>query len=243
MKTGQRARRCELSTVDTALLVGGMLHAQAYFDADDPEEAEIRAHVDAIYWRIDWKWAQVRGHAVSMGWKPESGFIPHDWQGYNEAMLVVLLAMGSPTHPIGAEAWTAWTNSYKGAWGRFMGYEHLNFAPLFGHQYSHLWIDFRGIQDATMRERGIDYFENSRRAACAAGLRHRQSESWLDYGANVWGFTACDGPGMMRLADHMGRARYFLDYSARGAAAPTRWTTAPSRRRPRSRRCRSRPKS
>ena len=167
MKTGQRVGRSELSTVDTALLIGGMLHAQAYFDSDHPDEVEIRATVDAIYWRVDWKWAQVRGDFVSMGWKPESAFIPHDWQGYNEAMLVVLLALGSPTHPVGEGAWAAWTNSYKGAWGRFMGYEHLSFAPLFGHQYSHMWIDFRGIQDATMRERGIDYFENTRRAAYA----------------------------------------------------------------------------
>jgi hypothetical protein len=106
MKTGHRAGRSELSTVDTALLIGGMLHAQAYFDSDHPDEAEIRAQVDAVYWRVDWKWAQVRGDFVSMGWKPESGFIPHDWQGYNEAMLVVLLALGSPTHPVGAEAWT-----------------------------------------------------------------------------------------------------------------------------------------
>jgi hypothetical protein len=223
MKTGQRAGRSELSTVDTALLIGGMLHAQAYFDSDHPDEVEIRAQVDAIYWRVDWKWAQVRGDFVSMGWKPESGFIAHDWQGYNEAMLVVLLALGSPTHPVGAEAWTAWTNSYKGAWGRFMGYEHLSFAPLVGHQYSHMWIDFRGIQDASMRVRGIDYFENTRRAAYSQrAYAIANPKGWFEYGANVWGFTACDGPGKMHLTDRMGRSRYFLDYSARGAG---RWAT------------------
>jgi hypothetical protein len=197
MKTGHRARRCELSTVDTALLIGGMLHAQAYFDADHPDEAEIRAQVDAIYWRIDWKWAQVRGDFVSMGWKPETGFIPHDWQGYNEAMLVVLLAMGSPTHPVGAEAWTAWTNSYKGAWGRFMGYEHLSFAPLFGHQYSHLWIDFRGIKDAYMRQPGhdIDYFENSRRATLAQQAYCIANPlGFIGYSDTLWGITASDCP-------------------------------------------------
>jgi hypothetical protein len=223
MKSGQRAYRSEVSTVDTALLIGGMLHAQAYFDTDHPDEAEIRALVDQIYWRVDWKWAQVRGEFISMGWKPESGFIPHDWQGYNEAMLVVLLALGSPTHPVAAGAWNAWTNSYKGAWGRFMGYEHLSFAPLFGHQYSHLWIDFRGIQDASMRELGIDYFENSRRAAYAQrAYAIANPKGWYEYGPNVWGFTACDGPGKMYLTDRMGRARYFLDYSARGAG---RWST------------------
>ena len=99
-----------------------------------------------------------------------------------------------------------------------MGYEHLSFAPLFGHQYSHLWIDFRGIQDATMRERGIDYFENTRRAAYAQrAYAIANPKGWFEYGANVWGFTACDGPGAMHLTDRMGRTRYFLDYSARGA--------------------------
>lgn len=218
MKTGLRAGRCELSTVDTALLVGGLLHAQAYFDAAHPDEVEIREGVDAIYWRIDWKWAQVRGQLISMGWKPESGFIPHDWLGYNEAMLVVLLALGSPTHPVEESAWSAWSESYRGAWGRFMGYEHLSFAPLFGHQYSHVWIDFRGLQDPTMRQRGIDYFENTRRAVYGQrAYAIANPGGWYEYGANVWGFTACDGPGTMRQADRSGRTRYFLDYSARGA--------------------------
>ena len=217
MKTGARAGRSELSTVDTALLIGGMLHAQAYFDTAHPDEVEIRAAVDAIYWRIDWKWAQVRGQLISMGWIPDKGFIPHDWLGYNEAMLVVLLALGSPTHPVEETAWSAWAESYQGAWGRFMGYEHLGFAPLFGHQYSHMWIDFRGIQDATMRQHGIDYFENSRRAVYAQrAYAIANPGGWFEYGANVWGFTACDGPGTMGSFDRKNRYRYFLDYSARG---------------------------
>jgi hypothetical protein len=218
MRTGLRARRSELSTVDTALLIGGMLHAQAWFNSDHPDEVEIRSAVDAIYWRIDWKWAQVRGQLISMGWSPEKAFIPHDWAGYNEAMLVVLLALGSPTHPVDEGAWSAWAESYRGTWGRFMGYEHLSFAPLFGHQYSHVWVDFRGLQDATMRQRGIDYFENTRRAVYSQRAYAIANPSgWFDYGANVWGFTACDGPGSMRQFDRRGRVRYFLDYSARGA--------------------------
>lgn len=218
MKTGLRSPRSELSTVDTALLIGGMLHAQAYFDTDHPDEVEIREAVDQIYWRVDWKWAQVRGQLISMGWRPERGFIPHDWNGYNEAMLVVLLALGSPTHPVEEGAWSAWAESYRGTWGRFMGYEHLSFAPLFGHQYSHLWIDFRGLQDATMRQRGIDYFENSRRAVYAQrAYAIANPKNWFDYGPNVWGFTACDGPGKLRELDRAGHERNFLDYSARGA--------------------------
>ena len=218
MKTGSRSGRSELSTVDTALLIGGMLHAQAYFNAAHPDEVEIRNAVDAIYRRVDWKWAQVRGAHISMGWSPEKAFIPHDWLGYNEAMLVVLLALGSPTHPVDESAWDAWALSYRGAWGRFMGYEHLSFAPLFGHQYSHLWIDFRGIQDEAMRQRGIDYFQNTRRAVYAQrAYAIANPNGWFEYGANVWGFTACDGPGTMRTFDRRGRVRHFLDYSARGA--------------------------
>ena len=153
-----------------------------------------------------------------MGWSPEKGYIPYDWAGYNEAMLVVLLALGSPTHPVGESAWSAWSDSYRGAWGRFMGYEHLSFAPLFGHQYSHVWIDFRGIQDATMRERGIDYFENTRRAVYAQrAYAIANPKGYYEYGANIWGFTACDGPGKLREFDRSNRFRYFLDYSARGA--------------------------
>ena len=217
MQTGVRARGSELSTVDTALLLGGMLHAQAYFNGPHRDEVEIRDAVDVIYWRVDWPWAQVRGSHISMGWSPEHGFISYDWSGYNEAMLVLLLALGSPTHPVDPVAWTAWTDSYHDAWGRFMGYEHLSFAPLFGHQYSHTWIDFRGIQDAAMRERGIDYFENTRRAVYAQrAYAIANPMEWFDYGSNVWGFTACDGPGTMRQMDRAGRSRNFLDYSARG---------------------------
>jgi hypothetical protein len=218
MKTGTRADRSELSTVDTALLLAGMLHAQSYFDGAHPDEVEIRAGVDAIYWRIDWKWAQVRGQRISLSWSPEKGFAPYDWGGYNEAMLVVLLALGSPTHPVDASAWSAWSEGYHATWGRFMGYEHLSFAPLFGHQYSHVWIDFRGIQDAAMRQRGIDYFENSRRAVYAQrAYAIANPKGWFDYGANVWGFTACDGPGWLHDTDRGGRRRFFLDYRARGA--------------------------
>ena len=99
-----------------------------------------------------------------------------------------------------------------------MGYEHLGFAPLFGHQYSHVWIDFRGIQDETMRKRGIDYFENTRRAVYAQrAYAIANPKGFFEYGANVWGFTACDGPGKLREFDRTNRFRYYLDYSARGA--------------------------
>ena len=222
MKTGTRAGPSELSTIDTALLLAGLLHAQAHFDGSHPDEVEIRAGADAIYQRVDWKWAQVRGQLISISWSPEEGLARYDWGGYNEAMLVLLLALGSPTHPVDASAWSAWSETHDAAWSRFMGYDYLAFAPLFGHQYSHAWIDFRGIQDATMRRRGIDYFENSRRATYAQrAYAIVNPKGWTDYGANVWGFTACDGPGWLHDSDRRGRGRFFLDYRARGTGLAT----------------------
>jgi hypothetical protein len=151
-----------------------------------------------------------------MAWRPERQFGPAEYRGYNEAMLLYILALGSPTHPINPEAWNEYTKSYR--WGPFYGYEHLNFAPLFGHQYSHMWIDFRGIHDAFMREKGIDYFENSRRATYAQrAYAIDNPEGFADYGENMWGLTACDGPidGTFQIE---GRARKFQTYLARGAA-------------------------
>ena len=218
MDSGHRfASWVELSSVDTALLMMGVLFAQSYYDGADPREVEIRKLADELYAGVDWTWLQRRAPLVSMGWFPEKGFIEHDWRGYNEAMLLYVLALGSPTHAVEPEAWTAWTRTYDETWGTFQGQEYLAFGPLFGHQYSHVWIDFRGIQDAYMRERGIDYFENSRRAAYA----HRayaiaNPMQWKGYGANVWGLTASDGPQRTRQ-QYAGEQREFRHYSARGA--------------------------
>src|SRR6476660_4501409 len=160
MKTGERFDDSELSTVDTALLLAGALFCQSYFDGAHPEEVEIRQRVDQIYRRVDWTWAQPHAPAISLGWSPEDGFLEYDWRGYNEAMLVYVLALASPTHPVGTDAWKQWTSTYDASWRTSFGQEYLSFAPLFGHQYSHVWLDFRQVQDAYMRKRGIDYFEN-----------------------------------------------------------------------------------
>src|SRR6266536_3600307 len=105
MSTGLRFQTVELSTIDTALLLAGVLFSQSYFDRADTTEAEIRALADSIYLRVDWTWAQARPPAVSMGWHPETGFIPADWIGYNEGMIIYVLALGSPTHPVAPAAW------------------------------------------------------------------------------------------------------------------------------------------
>lgn len=213
MKTGERFKQVELSTIDTALLLGGILSAQTYFDKNTPAETEIRQLAEQIYGRVDWTWIQARKPLVSMGWHPEKGFIEADWKGYNEGMLLYVLALGSPTHPVGPEVWSSWTKSYP--WATFEGQPHVNFDPLFGHQYSHVWIDFRGIQDQYMQKKGIDYAENSRRATYAnREYCLKNPGKWQDYSATIWGLTACDGP-----KDTTVSGRQFFSYRARGAAS------------------------
>ena len=217
MKTGARFDRCELSTVDTALLLAGALHCQSFFDGADADETRIRMLADEIYARVDWRWAQVRAPSIGHGWHPETGFIPNDWKGYNEAMLVYLLALGSPTFAVGPDAWDAWTSTYdRVSWGSDYGQPHLQFPPLFGHQFTHCWVDFRGLQDGYMRRRGLDYFENSRRATVAQqAYAIANPEGWAGYGRDVWGVTACDGPADVERM-FGGKRRRFASYAGRG---------------------------
>jgi hypothetical protein len=219
METGHRFGTSELSTVDTALMLGGVLLAQTYFDRDTRQEREIREFADQIYRRVDWKWSQNRPPAISHGWRPETGFLRFDWRGYNEAILVYILALGSPTHAVDDDAWDAWTQTYKNYWGNFSGQEFLSFGPMFGHQYSHVWIDFRGIQDDFMRSKGIDYFENSRRAAYAHREYARDNPMrWRGYDSEIWGLSASDGPADI-VKDFNGEERGFFTYAGRGTAS------------------------
>ncbi|WP_235429883.1 glucoamylase family protein [Xanthomonas sp. GPE 39] len=207
----------ELSSVDTAMLMMGVLFAQSYYDGNDAREKQIREIADTLYKRVDWGWLQQREPLISMGWFPESGFINHDWTGYNEAMMLYVLALGSPTHAVSPDAWTLWTRTYNNDWGVYYGQEYLSFGPMFAHQYSHVWIDFRDIQDEYMRERGIDYFLNSRRAVLAQReYAIANPMKWKDYGENVWGLTASDGPQNTEQ-DYHGDQREFRHYSSRGA--------------------------
>jgi hypothetical protein len=217
MQTGHRFETVELSTIDTTLLAAGALFCQSYFDRPTPQETAVRDKAEELYHRIDWTWIQPRAPLVSMGWTPEHGFHTYDWRGYNEAMILYVLALGSPTKPIDPAAWDGFTSTYK--WGSFYGQEHVNFAPLFGHQYSHTWLDFRGIQDEYMRSRKIDYFENARRATLSQRAYAMDNPGrFREYGENVWGLTACDGPldGDLTID---GRKVHFMTYAARGAAA------------------------
>jgi len=213
---GTRYKDVELSSVDTGLLMAGILVSQSYFDGDNADEQAIRQLADSLFLRVEWDWMMDGQATMSMGWKPESGFIEARWKGYNEAMILLNLAMASPTHPIAENSWGEWTKTYD--WVEFEGFEHLNFGPLFGHQYSQMFIDFRGIQDDFMREKQSDYFENSRKATLSQrAYCMRNPLNFKVYGENIWGLTACDGPGI-GLRDWNGQQIDFKAYNARGVA-------------------------
>ncbi|MEO7761811.1 MAG: glucoamylase family protein [Casimicrobiaceae bacterium] len=214
MHSGTRVWLSELSLIDTAFLIAGMLTAAAYFTANTPDETELRRLADALYRRVDWRWAQPDGSTVVHGWKPECGFLNYGWEGYSEAILLYVLGLGSPTHPLTAQSFLDWTVTYQ--WENLYGHDFLYAGPLFIHQFSHAWIDFRGIRDSFMREKNCDYFENSRRATFVQReYATRNPRSFADYGEHRWGLSAGDGPSAEpRLV--AGRRQAFYGYAARG---------------------------
>jgi len=180
MNSGERQWKCEISSIDTSLLLCGVLTARQHF-----ADAEIQDLATKIYERVDWPWMLNGGKTLSMGWHPESGFLDARWEHYCELMMIYLLALGSPTHPIPEETWNAWTRPKV----TFQGVEYISGNdPLFTHQYSQAWFDFRGKRDAY-----ADYFENSVKATKA----HKQfclslREEFPDYSEHLWGITASD---------------------------------------------------
>ena len=226
METGRRARQSELSSIDTALFIAGVLAAAVYFDAATSDEAELRDLARQLYERIDWAWMLAGGDTLCHGWTPESGFLAYRWQGYDEALILYLLALGAPRHAIGAECYAAWCRSYQ--WKQVYGFDYLYAGPLFTHQLSHAWCDFRGIRDRFMREHDSDYFENSRIATLVQQqYAMRNPEGYRHMGEWCWGITASDGPG--NLTKQVGGVeRVFFDYVARGApCGPDDGTIAP----------------
>lgn len=185
-ETGERRWQSEISTIDTALLLGGVLTARQYFR----EDANIVSLATLIYERVDFPWMLAgKSLLISMGWKPESGFIKHTWNHYSEHTILQLLAIGSPTHPINPGAWQAWYRLRL----TFAGYTYLTFlhAPLFIHQYSQAWVDYRDYEERWYPY--TNYFENSVKAT----LAHREfckslSDKFPAYSENVWGITASD---------------------------------------------------
>jgi hypothetical protein len=226
MKTGRRVWQCELSTIDTTILLVGALTAAAYFDGETNDEREIRELADALYRRVDWQWAQNGGATVTHGWKPERGFLKYRWEGYNEGLILYVLGLASPTHPLPLKSYEAWIRTYH--WKKLYSIEFLYAGPLFIHQLSHIWIDFRAIQDDFMRVHGIDYFENSRRAAYVQQqYAIRNPKKFVGYGEHCWGITASNGPGPATRRIK-GVTRRFLDYHARSIPyGPDDGTLAP----------------
>ncbi|MGB7333404.1 MAG: glucoamylase family protein, partial [Terriglobales bacterium] len=180
MDSGERMWNCELSSIDSSLLLCGVLTARQHFN-----DAEIQDLATAIYERVDWPWMLNGGKTFSMGWNPGGGFLHSRWEHYCELMMIYLLAIGSPTHPVSSETWKAWTRPVV----KFQEFEYISGKdPLFTHQYSQAWFDFRHKRDAY-----ADYFTNSKIAteahkAFCISLR----DEFPDYSAHLWGITASD---------------------------------------------------
>jgi len=180
METGQRWEKCELSSIDSSLLLCGVLTARQYF-----ADQEIKDLATRIYARVDWPWMLNGGSTLSMGWTPESGFLNARWEHYCELMMIYLLAIGSPTHAIPASSWNAWTRPRI----EYQGIEYISGNdPIFTHQYSQAWFDFRKKRDAY-----ADYFENSVKATKAHKLFCLSlREQFPDYSEDLWGISASD---------------------------------------------------
>lgn len=220
LDTGTRAWDCELSSVDTGLLLMGVIFARSYYNADNEVEKQIRETAAFLLERVDWNFMEMPdegefAHTISMGWYPETGLHHMGWRGYNEALFLYVLAAGSGMENV-ERSYNAWLKSYK--WNTpYEGFSHAAFPPLFGHQFSQAFIDFRGIADTYMQEKGIDYFENSRRATYVQQLYAIDNpHGWVGYDSLCWGVTASDGPTDTHNFDN----KQFLGYAGRGASGP-----------------------
>ena len=213
--TATRAWKCEISTIDTTLLLAGVIMAAAYFDGDSAHEREVRERALSIYARTDWRWALKDNNTITLGWKPETGFLTYGWCGYDESMIMHVLALAAPRFKLDPSTYGAWTASFR--WRHLYGEDVLYAGPLFIHQFSHIWLDLRGIRDKFMTAKHADYFENSRIATqIQRQYAMRNPRKFTGYEKNCWGFSATDGPGNA-VAKVRGRKRQFYDYIARGA--------------------------
>ncbi|MBW6459098.1 MAG: hypothetical protein K0B08_00860 [Bacteroidales bacterium] len=220
MDSGTREWTCELSSIDTGLLLMGIIFARNYYSLDNETEREIRALAEKIISRVDWNFMDMppvshHPYTISMGWSPEEGMIDWGWTGYNEALFLYILAAGSGMENV-ERSYQAWLSTYK--WQTpYEGLSHVAFPPLFGHQFSQAFIDFRGLADEYMKEKGIDYFENSRRATYVQRQYAIDNpHGWVGYDSLCWGVTASDGPTEIYNFDD----REFLGYAGRGTSGP-----------------------
>jgi len=220
MKTGKRFWNCELSSIDTGLLLMGILFAKEFYMNDTQAEKEIRKLADALVARVNWKFFEIEDgfykSAISLGWDEKHGFNTLGWWGYTEALFLQVLSAGAGM-PHAEERYATWLKTYQ--WREPYGKEsgHVVFPALFVHQFSLLWIDFKNITDTYMAQRGMTYFENSRRATYVQRQYAIDNPNeWKGYDSLTWGLTACDGPDSRY--DHDGKK--FFSYSARGTSGP-----------------------
>lgn len=194
MNTATRASNSELSSIDTTLLLAGILYAKQYFNGTNADETSIRTMASAIFNGVNWNWFAQGTNAVSMQWLPTTGFASANWVGYDEAMIIYILGLGTATNPLPASAWPRWTTGYIWA-ANYYDQAYVQFPSMYVHVFSHCWVDFRHIADAYMTNKSSTYFENSRRAAldqwsyCIAN-----PGGFVGYSSNVWGLNASDDP-------------------------------------------------
>jgi hypothetical protein len=196
MNAATRTGSTELSSIDTTLLLGGVLYDKQYFNGTNATETSIQTLASAIFNRVNWTFMSQGTNKVAMGWLPgtTNGFSTFgNWQGYDEGMLIYLLGMGTATNPLPASSWSYWTSGYT--WATYYGYSFVTFPPLFGHEYSHCWVDFRHVGDAYMNNENSTYFENSHRASLAQqAYCIADPNGWPGYNSLDWGLTASDDP-------------------------------------------------
>ena len=220
MDSGTREWNCELSSVDTGLLMMGIIFARNYYNKENESEKQIRLLAAKLLDRIDWNFmvlpaSSKYAYTISMAWSPEKGLEDYGWFGYNEALFLYILAAGSGMNNA-EQSYNAWLKTYQ--WDTpYKGLSHVAFPPLFGHQFSQAFIDFRGIADKYMKEKGIDYFENSRRATYVQRQYATENpKGWTGYDSLCWGVTASDGPPDKYNFD----GKKFLGYAGRGTSGP-----------------------
>jgi len=220
MDSGTREWNCELSSVDTGLLMMGIIFARNYYNKENESEKQIRLLAAKLLDRIDWNFmvlpaSSKYAYTISMAWSPEKGLEDYGWFGYNEALFLYILAAGSGMNNA-EQSYNSWLKTYK--WDTpYKGLSHVAFPPLFGHQFSQAFIDFRGIADKYMKEKGIDYFENSRRATYVQRQYATENpKGWTGYDSLCWGVTASDGPPDKYNFD----GKKFLGYAGRGTSGP-----------------------
>lgn len=218
MKSGERAEACELSTIDTSMLLAGAAVSAAYFDRDGELEQGIRDDAKLMTDRVDWAWTLDKNGEVNQSWKPRQGFRKADWDGYNEALTMFALGAASASHPLPAKAYKKQAASYQ--WHHNAGMGWLHATPLFIHLFPQAWLDLRGLKDGFIdKHDDLDYFENTCRAiAVQRQYALLNPGNYLCYGDNVWGLSACKGPeGKLKKRD--GGTQAFLGYAARGVTS------------------------